>query len=222
MSSLTTRPTDFHDADVPRRKSLKALSRALMRLAWRESRTARRRLALYMSSISLGVAALVAIDSFASNVGSSARLQSRALLGGDLALQKNGPLPKALEEWVDSLGAAGRPTARVTSFASMALVPRSGGTRLVQVRGVSGGYPLYGTVTTEPAGRWGGLQAGPHALVDRSLLVALDAQIGDTLVLGYGRFAITGALDNVPGDPGIAAVLGPRVYVPARYLPETQ
>jgi putative ABC transport system permease protein len=34
----------------------------LFRLAWRESRTARRRLALYMSSISLGVAALVAID----------------------------------------------------------------------------------------------------------------------------------------------------------------
>ena len=40
----------------------------LLRLAWRESRTARRRLLLYMSSISLGVAALVAIDSFASNV----------------------------------------------------------------------------------------------------------------------------------------------------------
>ena len=34
-------------------------------LAWRESRTARRRLLLYMSSISLGVGALVAIDSIA-------------------------------------------------------------------------------------------------------------------------------------------------------------
>jgi len=66
---VTLTPTlPFHDADIPRRRSLKTLSRALLSLAWRESRTARRRLLLYMSSISLGVAALVAIDSFASNV----------------------------------------------------------------------------------------------------------------------------------------------------------
>ena len=45
----------------------------LLRLAWRESRTARRRLLLYMSSISLGVGALVAIDSFASNTQRSVR-----------------------------------------------------------------------------------------------------------------------------------------------------
>ena len=81
MTTLTT----FHDADIPRRRSLKTLSRALLSLAWRESRTARRRLLLYMSSISLGVAALVAIDSFASNVTESVREQSRALLGGDVA-----------------------------------------------------------------------------------------------------------------------------------------
>ena len=62
-------------------------TQALLRLAWRESRTARRRLALYMSSIAFGVAALVAIDSFAGNVTRSIREQSRTLLGGDMALQ---------------------------------------------------------------------------------------------------------------------------------------
>lgn len=196
--------------------------RPLMRLAWRESRTARRRLALYMSSIALGVAALVAIDSFASNVASSARAQSRALLGGDLSLGANKPFPKPVAAWIDSMTAAGRPTARVTSFASMALVPRTGSTRLAQVRAVTERYPLYGEVTTTPAGRWGSLQTGAHALLDKSLLIALDAQIGDTIVLGYGRFTIAGTLDNVPGDAGMAAVLAPRIYIPARYLAETQ
>ncbi|MBV9879473.1 MAG: FtsX-like permease family protein, partial [Gemmatirosa sp.] len=148
--------------------------------------------------------------------------QSRALLGGDIALQARGPFPKPAGAWLDSLAATGTPVARMTSFASMALTPRTGGTRLVQVRAVTNGYPLYGTVTTTPADRWRTLHDGAHALVDRSLLVALDAAVGDTLVLGYGRFAITGTLDNVPGDPGIAAVLGPRVYIPARYLAETQ
>jgi putative ABC transport system permease protein len=104
----------------------------------------------------------------------------------------------------------------------MGLAPRTGRTRLVQVRAVEPGYPFYGEVTTRPAGRWASLHVGPHALVDRSLLIALDAQIGDTLVLGYGRFRIDGTLDNVPGDAGIASVIGPRVYVPARYLAETQ
>ena len=61
-------------------------TRQLFALAWRESRTARRRLLLYMSSISLGVAALVAIDSFSENVIRSVHEQSRALLGGDVML----------------------------------------------------------------------------------------------------------------------------------------
>jgi putative ABC transport system permease protein len=195
---------------------------SLVRLAWRESRTARRRLLLYMSSIALGVAALVAIDSFAGNVGRSVRAQSRALLGGDAAFQSRRPFPKATLALLDSLPARGIRVARTTSFASMGLVPRTGRTRLVQVRAVEPGYPFYGEVTTRPAGRWASLHAGPHALVDRSLLIALDAQVGDTLTLGYGRFRIDGTLENVPGDAGIAAVIGPRVYIPARYLAETQ
>ncbi|GLC27674.1 ABC transporter permease [Roseisolibacter agri] len=195
---------------------------SLFRLAWRESRTARRRLLLYMSSIALGVAALVAIDSFAGNVARSVRTQSRALLGGDVAFTTRRPWPKPVLAWLDSLPARGVRVARTTQFASMGLVPRTGKTRLVQVRAVERGYPFYGEVTTRPAGRWTALHGGPHALVDRSLLIALDAQIGDTLVLGYGRFRIDGTLENVPGDAGIASVIGPRVYIPARYLAETQ
>src|SRR5437763_8647795 len=105
---------------------------SLLSLAWREGRSGRRRLLLYMSSISLGVAALVAIDSFAGNVTRSIRDQSRALLGGDLALHSNQPWPPSVDSLIDSLGRRGLPTARLTTFASMAVVPRTSGTRLVQ------------------------------------------------------------------------------------------
>ena len=60
--------------------------RSLARLTWRESRTMRSRLLLYMSSVSLGIGALVAIDSFSANVLASVSDSSRSLLGGDLAL----------------------------------------------------------------------------------------------------------------------------------------
>lgn len=194
----------------------------LARLAWRESRTARRRLLLYMSSISLGVAALVAIDSYSSNVQDSIAAQSRALLGGDINLRARNGFTPALDSLLDSLAAAGIPSARVTSFASMATASRSGGTRLAQVRAVSAGYPFYGEVVTEPANTWGALHEGANAYVDPSLLIGLDAQVGDTLVVGFARFVIRGALTNVPGDPGIAATIGPRIFIPEQYLAQTQ
>jgi putative ABC transport system permease protein len=196
--------------------------RILAALAWRESRTARRRLLLYMSSISLGVAALVAIDSFAGNVTRSVRDQSRGLVGGDVSFTAREPTPKPLAALLDSIDRRGGRSARQVSFASMAVAPSSGRTRLAQVRAVSASYPLYGTVTTEPAGRYATLQRGANALVDESLLIALDAHVGDSVSLGYGRFAITGVLREVPGDPGIAAIIGPRIFIPERYVAETQ
>jgi putative ABC transport system permease protein len=193
----------------------------LLALAWKESRTARRRLLLYMSSISLGVAALVAIDSFASNTQRSVREQARALLGGDVSLSSRQPFPKPLVAALDSLRQQGVAFADVTTFTSMALVDRTGRTRLSQIRAVTPGYPFYGEILTAPAGAWARLQSGRYALVDPSLLISLNAHIGDTLSLGASRFTILGTLTSVPGDVGVASAIGPRVYIPAQYVAET-
>src|SRR5262249_35642480 len=196
-------------------------TRQLFTLAWRESRTARRRLLLYMSSISLGVAALVAIDSFSENTIRSVHEQSRALLGGDVAARRNSARPPAMDSLVDSLARTGIAHATSTGFTSMALVPRSGGTRLVHAHAVSSGYPFYGNIVTEPLPAWSQIQNGASAIVDPALLVSLDAQLGDTLTLGSAKFVITGSLRSVPGDVGISAAIGPRVYIPERFVPAT-
>src|SRR6478672_8707846 len=194
----------------------------LLRLAWRESRTARRRLLLYMSSISLGVGALVAIDSFASNTQRSVREQARALRGGDISLTTRLPnYPKPIVYALDSLNREGVKLAQVSTFGSMALLERTGHTRLSQVRAVTDLYPLYGEIITSPAKQWSRLQEGRYALVDPSLLVALDAHVGDTLTLGFARFIIIGTLVNVPGDVAVTSAIGPRIYIPEKYLKET-
>ncbi len=194
----------------------------LLRLAWRESRSARRRLALYMSSIAFGVAALVAIDSFAGNVTRSLREQSRTLLGGDMALQARAAFPAVVDTLVDSLDARGGQHARVTSFTSMALIEGSGNTRLVQVRAVSPGYPFYGTIETVPVDAWRRVHDDTVVFVDPSLLVSLDARVGDRVRLGQQVFTIGGTLGNVPGDAGITAVIGPRIYLSDRWLERTR
>jgi putative ABC transport system permease protein len=198
------------------------MSRSIWSLAWRESRTARRRLLLYMSSISLGVAALVAIDSFSANIIQSVKDQSRALMGGDISFNSSKPIPPAVDSLFDSLSRQGLSFARVTTFPSMAVVPRTSGTRFAQVRGVTDNYPFYGNIVTEPAGRWPLLTRGANAIVDPSLLTSLNARIGDTLRLGFGTFTIVATIKDVPGAAGIAEMLGPRIFIPAKYVAETQ
>ena len=198
------------------------MSRSIWSLAWRESRTARRRLLLYMSSISLGVAALVAIDSFSANIVQSVKDQSRSLMGGDVSFNSSKPFPPAVDSLFDSLSHHGISFARLTTFPSMAVVPRNSGTRFAQVRGVTDNYPFYGGVTTEPVGRWSLLTQGPNAIVDPSILTSLNARVGDTLKLGFGTFTIVATIKDVPGAAGIAEMLGPRIFIPAKYVAETQ
>jgi putative ABC transport system permease protein len=175
-----------------------------------------------MSSISFGVAALVAIDSFSANTTRSIREQARAMMGGDISFAARGKFTDSVMTLFDSLRTHGTPIERVTTFASMASAPRSGGTRLAQVRAVSNAYPLYGAVVTKPAGRWSELARRTSALVDPALLIALNADVGDTIVLGFARFVIAGTVESIPGDPGVAAIVGPRVFISERWLDSTR
>jgi putative ABC transport system permease protein len=196
--------------------------RSIAGLAWRESRGDRKRLLLYMSSISLGVAALVAIDSFAANITRSVLEQSRTLTGGDVVFSSGAPFKGDVALTLDSLARARTPVARMTSFPAMAVASSQGTARLAQVRAISEAYPLYGTITTDPAGRWNELERGRKILVDPSLLVALKANIGDTIALGSAQFVVAGTLRDVPGATTFAEMLAPRVFVSMRHVPEME
>jgi putative ABC transport system permease protein len=191
------------------------------RMAARELRAAPRRLLLLMATVAVGVAALVAINSFTDNLQDSVRRQARALLGADLALVSRQAFSPRVEALLDTLSRGAR-LSRVTSFAGMAYVPRTAGTRLVEVAAVDGQYPFYGEIRTQPGPAWTQLQDGRHVIVDPSLLTALSARIGDTVALGEGRFVITGTVASAPSDAGVRFALGPRIYIPARYLEETK
>ncbi len=188
----------------------------ILRFAWRESRAARRRLLLFGSAISIGVATLVAVASFTANVQESVHRQARELLGADLVLTSARPFTPPIEALLDSLARAGAGVARRTTTQSMAFVEKREGTRLVDVRGVGGGFPFYGRVATSPPGRWSALDTGHVAIVDTTLLVQLGARIGDTLVLGRRSLAIAGTASDVPGRMGGGGFGG---FVPAVYVP---
>ncbi|MEP6574084.1 MAG: FtsX-like permease family protein [Gemmatimonadota bacterium] len=191
-------------------------------MAWRESRAAGRRLLLLTATISIGVGALVAINSFTDNLRDSVEHQSRNLMGADLSVSSRSALTPKARALVDTLAGRGGKLSMVTNFEGMAYVPRTAGARLVRVSAIEGGYPFYGEIRTEPAGSWRLLQSGATALVDASFLTALNAHVGDTLALGESRFVIGGAVLSFPGDVAIRAAFGPRVFIPAGYLASTK
>ncbi len=194
----------------------------VLRMAAREVRASPRRLLLLTTSVAVGVAALVAINSFTANLRDSVRRQAQELLGADLLLEARQPLPASAEAVIDTLIGRGARQARLTNFSAMAYVPRTDGTRLVQVAALRGEYPFYGRIRTEPEAAWAGLQGDRNVVVDPSLLTALRARVGDSLALGETRFVISGTVVSAPGNVGVRAAFGPRIFIPARYLEETR
>lgn len=198
-------------------------ARFVWAMARREARASRRRFLLYGGCMALGIATLVGLHGLRATVRDTVDAEAQRLLGADLRLASRAPFEPVVEELVRGFlqgdDAAG---ARVTRFGSMALAERSGRTRLVDVQAVAPGWPFYGEVRTEPAGLWATLAGADHAaLVDPSLLVQLDAQLGDTLKIGEARFRVMGAVTRAPGAFGLRSEVSPRVYIARRFVPET-
>ncbi len=186
-----------------------------LKMAWRDSRGSRRRLLLYLSSMVLGVAALVAINGFGANLARTIDRQARTLLGADLLLERSRPFGEEAEALVDSIG--GRQARRV-SFASMAYFPASGGTRLSTVRAVEGDYPFYGAVVTEPEAAAQTYRQRGEALVDGTLLAQFGAAVGDSVRIGRRTYRVAGRLVETPRESSAIALISPRVYVPRAAL----
>ena len=160
--------------------------RFVLRMAAREIRAAPRRLLLLTASVAIGVAALVAIDSFTDNLRDSVRGQARALLGADLALSQPPAASRRRRRRCSTRSSArggdGRPADQLLGD----------GVRAAHQRHPAG-------AGGRRRGRLSVLRRDPHrarrapgascrrvgrVVVDPSLLTALDARVGDTLALG--------------------------------------
>lgn len=187
-------------------------------MAWRDGKASGKRLLLFMASIILGIAAVVSIQSFSQNLKENIGLQSKALMGADFLIDSNQPANERVLQLIDSLGGA---DAREVNFASMAAFTKNGATKLVQVRGIEGGFPFYGELETEPADAARTYQDKGGALVDATAMLQYNLKPGDSVKLGTTTFEILGSLITAPGSTGIGATAAPPIIVPFRYMEES-
>lgn len=188
------------------------------KMAWRDSRGSRRHLLLFLASMALGVAALVAINSFGENLELAVDEQAKELLGADLSFETRQPFTPAAEALIDSLGGD---QSRSVSFASMVLFPESDQTRLATVRAMQGAYPYYGSIVSSPAEAARSYLSGRNALVDASLMQQFGVEVGDSVQIGSVRYRVAGALEKVPRENQAIALFSPRVYIPLEELDES-
>jgi putative ABC transport system permease protein len=192
--------------------------RWLIKMAWRDSRHNFSRLALFVSSIVLGIAALVAIFSVGDNVQTDIDDQAKTLTGADLIIESNRQVNDTIRPLLDSLG---EERSKQCSLASMVYFKKSNGTRLVQVCALEGGYPYYGDLETVPVNAEEDFRKHQQALVDKTLMLQYNAHVGDSIQVGEVTFAIAGVLNKAPGRTNFSTSIAPPVYIPYRYLDST-
>jgi len=177
---------------LPRNLCMALLHPWTWRMAWRDSRTQRLRLVIFSLAIVSGIAALVAIHSLKASVQKGIETQAKALLGADLQVSSRQPVSDAD---FARLAAMARNISRETAFPTMLRFPK-GGTRLVQIRGIEGGYPYYGTVETRPADAWRKLPGEAGILLEPALLDQFQAKIGDEVEFGNLKLRILGVVEK--------------------------
>ncbi|MGY4385310.1 putative ABC transport system permease protein [Pedobacter sp. UYP24] len=191
----------------------------LTKMAWRDARKNRSRLLLFVSSIVLGIAALVAVYSFRDNMERDIDDQAKTLTGADLMVESRQPFSAKAVQLLSKLG---NETSTERSFASMIYFLRNEQSRLVQVKAIEGNFPYYGKLETTPlraAGQFKDLERG--ALVDRTVMLQYNAKAGDSIKIGSLSFLICGSLDKAPGQSSLSSTVAPVVYIPLKYLEQT-
>ncbi|MEX0660986.1 MAG: FtsX-like permease family protein [Balneolaceae bacterium] len=187
------------------------------RLAYRDAKPQWKSLLLYTSAVIAGVAALVAILSFRSDVLLTVDDQSRELLGADIEFRSNQVYPDPVEAFIDSIGGS---QASAIEFNSMVQFS-SGDSRLSQIRAIDGPFPIYGTIETNPIDAAERYQTDGEALVEQSVMRQFGISVGDSIQVGTVKIPIAGELRNVPGESAAFSLVGPRVYVPQSILEDS-
>ena len=186
-------------------------------MAWRDAKASRVRLLLFMASIILGIAAVVSIQLFSTNLKDNIQIQSKALMGADYIIDSRQLPTERAKVIIDSL----KPNASEVNFVSMIAFPKNGGTKLVKVRGLDGDFPFYGTIDTEPASAADTYQDLGGALVDATLLLQFNIKPGDSIKVGELTLPITGALKAIPGSTAISSSVAPTIVIPYRFIDNT-
>ncbi len=189
------------------------------RMAWREMRGAHRHFAYFLACITVGVAALVGVQSFADSLTLAVARSAKSLLGADVEIRASQPLSPDSAAVVAGLTRQGIAVMRARELVAMAQA--GAGALLVELKAVEPGYPFYGRLVTDPDRPLASLVGHGRALVHASLLARLGLTLGGRVRIGDLDFTISGLITQEPDRSLGLFSLGPRVLIAGEDLDRT-
>ncbi|AKJ95105.1 lysophospholipase L1 biosynthesis ABC transporter permease [Thioalkalivibrio versutus] len=186
--------------------------RALLRGTWREWRSAELR--VLAAALVVAVAAVAAVGFFTDRVDRGMAQQATALLGGDLAVVSDNPLP---EGWPAEAASHGLETARTASLPSVVFTADDE-SRLAALRAVEAGWPLKGEARIRP-GREADERIrdrGPEpgtAWLEPALLEALRLEVGDRVEVGDLDLEVAAIITHEPDRGSNLLDIAPRLML---------
>lgn len=200
----------------------------ILKMAWRETRAAWRNFFYFLTSIAVGVGALVGVSLFSAHLEQAVTKEARGLLGGDLEVRLSRQVSQTGLTFLTSLTDREITLTHVSELIGMAahvpgILTAGQSSQIVELKAVDSRYPFYGTLRLEPdRPLWELLQlqsAGCPgqpcwgAVVQESLLIRMGLTLGQSLTIGQATFRITGIVRTEPDRMANAFSLGPRVLI---------
>lgn len=196
----------------------------ILKLGWSQSLSLWRAGALRVLTFALvlAVAAITAVSFFTQRVESALNQQGSLLLGADLVVQADHPIP---DRFAEHAKANSIKAIQTYEFASMVLHGEE--SQLSQIKAVEHGFPLRGdlTIGTSVAESGVAVQSSPEPgtiWIDSRLANLLNVKVGDTLDVGELKLNIAAILLREPSRGGDIFSFAPRLMMHAHDLEATK
>lgn len=188
----------------------------MLRRDWRSGE-----LTVLAVAVMIAVASMTSVAFFTDRINQALQRQANELLGGDVVISADHPLPEVYQRQARELGLR---SAEVREFHSM--VVAGSGQQLTDIKAVTPGYPLRGTLRLQsrrfaadrPAQ---GIPAPGEVWVDPRLLGQLDLEAGAPVGVGEVELSIAAIIAHEPDRAGSLFNIAPRLIMNMADLPAT-
>src|SRR5512139_3361820 len=199
----------------------------MLRRDWRAGE-----LRVLVAALILAVASVGTVGFFADRVKGALTRQANLLLGGDLMITGDRPLPPGFAERARADGLATTPVIRFNSMvqkptdAASDVAAGSAAAVLTDVKAVGAGYPLRGAVRLVEAGNPEGRIADAipgrgEAWVDTRLAQRMGLDRGAKLAVVEATLTVTAIVQQEPEVAGVVFSLGPKLLLNLDDVPST-
>ena len=170
-------------------------------------------LRVLLLALLIAIASVTTVGFFADRVQAALDRQANELLGGDLVVSADHPVPQA---FVQAAHEAGLAVAQTQTFPSM--VSAAGGVNLAEIKAVSAGFPLRGRIRVAdaieaPDREAAGGPAPGTVWIGVPLVGRIGARVGEGLQVGRARLTIAAIITREPDSVLDYFGIAPRVLM---------